>query len=97
MLASVNAAVEALGRTLALELSPQRANVVSLGFIDSGKLHRELPAAEREATLFSEKAAHLPVQLLGRPEHAAAAYFYAIENPYVTGQTLFVEGGDSLL
>ena len=45
--ASVNAAIEAFGRTLALELAPQRVNVVSPGFIDTGKLLAHLPPTDR--------------------------------------------------
>jgi NAD(P)-dependent dehydrogenase (short-subunit alcohol dehydrogenase family) len=40
-LASVNAGVEALARTLALELAPRRVNVVCPGFVDTGKLHTD--------------------------------------------------------
>ena len=44
VLASVNAGIEALVRTLALELAPRRVNTVCPGFIDSGKLWKNLPA-----------------------------------------------------
>jgi NAD(P)-dependent dehydrogenase (short-subunit alcohol dehydrogenase family) len=32
----------------------------------------------------------------GQPKDAAAAYIFAMENPYVTGQVLFVDGGSLL-
>src|ERR1700720_1861899 len=94
--ASVNAAVEALARTLALELAPRRVNVVSPGFIDTGKLHTDLPAETRSAELQADKAATLPTMRVGLPQDLARAYIYAIENPYLTGQTLVVDGGASL-
>jgi NAD(P)-dependent dehydrogenase (short-subunit alcohol dehydrogenase family) len=91
--ASVNAAVEALGRTLAIELAPRRANVISPGFIDTGKLLADLPPPERAAQLLESKGSHLPVQRVGQPQDVAAAYIFAMENAYLTGQVLIVDGG----
>src|SRR5260221_1007077 len=51
VLASINAGVEALGRTLALELAPRRVNTVCPGFIDTGKMWKGQPGEEREAKL----------------------------------------------
>jgi NAD(P)-dependent dehydrogenase (short-subunit alcohol dehydrogenase family) len=90
--ASVNAAVEALARTLALELAPRRVNVVSPGFIDTGKLLRDLPPHERAAKLAESKGAGLPSQRVGQAEDAASAFLFAIQNPYLSGQVLFVDG-----
>jgi len=95
--ASVNAAIEALGQTLALELAPRRANVVSPGFVDTGKLLADLPPLQRAARLLDTKGANLPVQRVGQPKDAAAAYIFAMENPYVTGQVLFVDGGSLII
>ena len=38
--------LEALSRTLALELAPRRVNTVCPGFIDTGKLWKDLPVEE---------------------------------------------------
>jgi NAD(P)-dependent dehydrogenase (short-subunit alcohol dehydrogenase family) len=43
--------------------------------------------------LLELKGTDLPVQRVGQPKDAAAAYIFAMENPYVTGQVLFVDGG----
>ena len=94
--ASVNAAIEALGRTLAVELAPRRANVVSPGFIDTGKLLADVPPPQRAVQLLQLKGSDLPVQRVGQPKDAAAAYIFGMENPYVTGQVLFVDGGSLL-
>lgn len=96
-LASVNAAVEALVRTLALELAPIRVNAVSPGFIDSGRLFKDLPPEERAKKLQETKGDGLPARHVGQPKDAASSYLYAIQNPYVTGQTLLVDGGASIL
>jgi NAD(P)-dependent dehydrogenase (short-subunit alcohol dehydrogenase family) len=95
--ASVNAAIEALGRTLALELAPRRVNVVSPGFIDTGKLLAHLPADERAAKLQETKAAGLPSQRAGQAEDVASAFLFAMQNPYLTGQVLFLDGGASII
>jgi NAD(P)-dependent dehydrogenase (short-subunit alcohol dehydrogenase family) len=96
ILASVNAGIEALGRTLALELAPCRVNTVCPGFIDSGKLWKDLPAEERATKLREKAASDLLAARVGLPDDAAKSYLYAIQNPYVTGQTLIVDGGGSL-
>jgi NAD(P)-dependent dehydrogenase (short-subunit alcohol dehydrogenase family) len=56
--ASVNA-IEALGRTLAVELAPRRANVVSSGFIDTGKLLADVPPPQRGVQLLELKGSGL--------------------------------------
>jgi NAD(P)-dependent dehydrogenase (short-subunit alcohol dehydrogenase family) len=96
VLASINAGVEALGRTLALELAPRRVNTVCPGFIDTGKLWKDLPGEEREAKLQAKATSDLLTARAGIPEDAAKSYLYAICNPYVTGQTIVVDGGGSL-
>jgi NAD(P)-dependent dehydrogenase (short-subunit alcohol dehydrogenase family) len=96
ILASLNAGIEALGRTLALELAPCRVNTVCPGFIDSGKLWKDLPAEERATKLREKAASDLLTERVGLPDDAAKSYLYAIQNPYVTGQTIIVDGGGSL-
>lgn len=96
-LSAINAAIEALARTLALELAPRRVNVVCPGFIDTGKLHLELSPELREQKLLETKGEKLPTHRVGRPEDAAQAYLYAIQSPYLTGQTLVVDGGLSII
>jgi NAD(P)-dependent dehydrogenase (short-subunit alcohol dehydrogenase family) len=96
VLASVNAGIEALSRTLALELAPRRVNTVCPGFIDSGKLWKDLPAEERQAKMREKAASDLLTVRVGLPDDAAKSYLYAIQNPYVTGQTIIADGGASL-
>lgn len=97
LLASINAGIEALARTLALEISPLRVNVVCPGFIDTGKLFSDLPAEERTQKLWESHGRNVPSQRTGLVQDAARTYLYAVENPYVTGQILVVDGGSSLL
>jgi len=87
-----------MARTWALELAPSgiTVNVVAPGPIAQTKMfHDVVPAgSERETKL----AASIPVRRLGTPGDVARAilFFAAVENGFVTGQTLFVCGGSSI-
>ena len=89
---AINAAVEALARSLAVELAPIRVNTISPGLIDTPVWGSLVTPAERDA-LFAETAAKLPAGRIGRPEDVAEAVLFLIRNPYTTGTTLFVDGG----
>jgi 3-oxoacyl-[acyl-carrier protein] reductase len=90
--------VQGLTRTLALELGPFgiNANAIAPGFIVTDMTDATArrvgvePEAYREAA-----AAATPVRRVGRPEDiaAAAAYLCSDEASFVTGQTLYVDGG----
>lgn len=87
------AALEAMTRALALELAPAvRVNAVAPGvaaFPDRGE--------EADPALQRRLLARVPLQRAGEPEDVARAVrFLVLEAPYVTGQTLRVDGGWSL-
>ena len=88
--------LEALSRTLALELAPRRVNTVCPGFIDTGKLWKDLPVEEGAAKLRAKAASDLQTTRVGLPGDAAKSYLYAIQNSYVTGKTIIVDGAGSL-
>lgn len=92
-LSATNAAVEALARTLALELAPRRVNVVVPGAVDTGKRFAGLTAPERAAKLQAGIGDKLPARRIGQPEDLAAAYLFALQNSFLTGQSLVVDGG----
>ena len=89
---AINAAIETLARTLAVELAPIRVNVISPGLIDTPVWESFVSSAERDA-LFTETAAKLPAGRIGRPEEVADAVLFLVRNEYTTGTTLFVDGG----
>ena len=89
---AINAAVEALSRTLSVELAPVRVNTVSPGLVDTPIWHSIVSSSERDA-LFADTAAKLPAGRIGRPEEIADAVLFLIRNAYTTGTTLFVDGG----
>jgi NAD(P)-dependent dehydrogenase (short-subunit alcohol dehydrogenase family) len=92
--AAVNGAVEALVRTLAVELAPVRANAVSPGIVDT-PTWAALPDADRQA-MFDRLAGALPVGRVGRGEEIADAIWLLLTNPFVTGTVLHVDGGHRL-
>jgi NAD(P)-dependent dehydrogenase (short-subunit alcohol dehydrogenase family) len=91
---AINAALEALARGLALELSPIRVNTVSPGLIDT-PLWGKLDDAAR-ASLFSSTAERLPARRIGQPEDVASAILYVAANSYASGSTVLVDGGGAI-
>ena len=89
---AINAAIEALGRSLAVELAPIRVNTVAPGLIATPVWDGLMPNEQKDA-FFKEAAAKLPVKRIGKPEEVAHAVRYLIENTYTTGTVLFPEGG----
>jgi NAD(P)-dependent dehydrogenase (short-subunit alcohol dehydrogenase family) len=92
--AAVNGAVEALVRTLAVELAPVRVNAVSPGVIDT-PTWSAMPTEQREA-LFSGLAGALPAGRIGSPDDVANAIWHLLTNEFVTGTVLHVDGGHRL-
>lgn len=91
---AVNAALEALARGLALELSPVRVNTVSPGLIATplwSKLSDEARGAMYEAA-----AERLPARRIGKAEDVANAVVYLAATPFATGSTVLVDGGGTI-
>lgn len=89
---AINAALEALGRTLAVELAPIRVNTVAPGLIAT-PVWNELMGEEQRQAFFKDAAAKLPLRRIGTAEEVAHSVRYLIENTYTTGTVLFPEGG----
>ncbi len=90
-LAAINAAVEAIVPTLAVELKPLRVNAVSPGVIDT-PWWQQLPEAQREA-MFADYTAKTPVGRIGKPEDIAASVLLLISNTFMTGNIIECDGG----
>lgn len=93
-IAGINAAVEGLGRALALELAPVRVNVISPGFTDTGVYDGMGP--ERRQAFFDGTARALPVGRIGLPDDVAEAALMLMTNGFITGITLDVDGGGAV-
>ena len=89
------AALEMLGKSLALELAPIRVNSVRPGTIDT-PLWGSMSEAER-AEMFGLAAGRAPVGRIGQPEDVARAILFLMDHDYVTGTVLEVNGGESLV
>ena len=91
-LAAVDAAIEALARTLALELAPIRVNAITPGMIDTPLWSARLtPEQQREH--FETIGKNLPVGRAGTAEDIAHALIFLMENGFTTGSTLDIDGG----
>jgi NAD(P)-dependent dehydrogenase (short-subunit alcohol dehydrogenase family) len=92
---AINAALEALARGLALELSPIRVNTVSPGLIAT-PLWSKLDAIARDA-MYEGAAERLPARRMGQPEDIANAVVYLATTRYATGSTVLVDGGGAIV
>ncbi|GAA5194387.1 SDR family oxidoreductase [Rugosimonospora acidiphila] len=92
---ATNAAVDALTRSLAVELAPIRVNAISPGTIDTGAY--DGLGEQRKAELFAAREAGNPVRRIGRGEDIAEAVVFALTNTFMTGVSLSVDGGEPLV
>ncbi len=95
--AAAKAAVNSLTRTWAIELARTgiTVNAVAPGPVETEMFRRNTPAgSEAEGRFLSM----IPMRRLGRPEEIAAAIAFLLsdEAGFITGQTLFVDGGGSI-
>lgn len=87
----INAATEALGNK---ELAPRRVNVISPGVIDT-PAYAGLGQEQRLA-MFAKAGQGLPVGRVGQAEEVAAGYVLAMENGFMTGAVVDIDGGGLL-
>jgi NAD(P)-dependent dehydrogenase (short-subunit alcohol dehydrogenase family) len=92
---AINAALEALARGLALELTPIRVNAVSPGLIAT-PLWSGMAEEQREA-MFAGAAAHLPARRIGQTEDVANAVLFLATTPFATGSTVVFDGGGAIV
>ena len=90
-LAAINGAIDAMVPGLAKGLAPIRVNMMSPGVIDTPPWDA-LPAAEKPQ-YFEQLMKNLPAGRVGRPEEVASAITAIIQNEYITGVILEVDGG----
>jgi NAD(P)-dependent dehydrogenase (short-subunit alcohol dehydrogenase family) len=89
------AATEAFARAMAVELAPIRVNAVRPGTIDTPLATRVF--GDRRDEHLARQAGRLPVGKVGQPEDVAEAIRFLMENPFVTGITVTIDGGHLLL
>lgn len=89
-LSCVGASVENLVRCLAVEMAPIRVNVVSPGTVDTAMF--DFMGTEKAEKLKAMTATHL-IKRAGTPEEVAAGIIFVMQNGFVTGTTVDVDGG----
>ena len=93
--ASICGAVEALTKTLAVELAPVRVNAVSPGVVRS-PLWSQMSEDEREQ-MYRDTGAHIPAGRVGEVEDIAEAYLFCMTQSFATGTVITVDGGSILV
>lgn len=94
-LGAINGALETMVPTLAKELKPLRVNAVAPGVINT-TWWDFLPKEKKEET-FKKYAETIPLGRVGEPADVAGLIATLIENNYITGQVIAVDGGLSLI
>ncbi len=87
---SVGGAVEALVRAIAAEIAPKRINVVSPGTIDTPIVAAQ---GEERASFYSKATAANIIPRAGTADEVAQGILFLIQNDFVTGTTIDVDGG----
>lgn len=88
---AMNAALEAVAKILARELAPIRVNVVSPGLTNT-EAYQAMDPSARE-TMLQRAESDLPAGRYGRPEDLAMGYLLAIDNSFMTGAIIDIDGG----
>ncbi|EXU74343.1 SDR family oxidoreductase [Erwinia mallotivora] len=88
---AMNAAIESAAKVLARELSPLRVNVVSPGLTDTEAYAGMEPDARKN--MLRAAAESLPAKAWGRAEDIAKGYLFVLDNPFVTGSVIDIDGG----
>ncbi len=99
--AAAKMGIQGFTRTLAKELSPFgiNTNAIAPGFIVTEMTDQTAARLKMDVEEFRKlNADHNPVKRVGYPEDiaAAAAFLASDEASYITGQTLYVDGGATL-
>ena len=74
----------------AVELGPEiRVNGICPGLI--------LPSVDSGEEGFKKMAKKIPLKATGNPNYITSAIEFLLENPFITGECIFVDGGENLL
>ena len=91
---AANGALEALARSLAIDLAPVRVNAVSPGIIDT-PIRAAMPEDARKAML-DKIAAALPVGRVGLAEDIGMQILAFMQNGFATGSIVYIDGGGTV-
>lgn len=85
------AAVEVMAKSWVQELAPLRFNIISPGVVDT-ELQEKL-MGDYKASFMESVVAQIPVGHVGHRDHIADAVMGLVQNPFVNGAVLNVDGG----
>ncbi len=91
ILSAVSAAIEGLGRALALELAPVRVNVLSPGLTKT-EFWSNMEETERNQ-LFEKISNDFLIKRAALPLEIAHAAMYLMLSTFTSGSTLYIDGG----
>jgi NAD(P)-dependent dehydrogenase (short-subunit alcohol dehydrogenase family) len=89
-ISSVGGAVEAFARGIAPEIAPKRINIVAPGIIDTPMSPLEGKARE---DFYQNSTGKNLIPRAGTPDEVAKGIIFAIENEFITGTTIDIDGG----
>ena len=89
-ISSVGGAVEAFARGIAPEIAPKRINIVAPGIIDTPMSPLEGKAREE---FYQNTTNSNLIPRAGTPDEVAKGIIFAIENEFITGTTIDIDGG----
>ena len=89
-ISTVGNAVEGFTRAIAAEIAPRRINVVSPGMIDTPMFPVE---GEARQDFLSQATTRNLIKRAGTADEVAQGILFVIENDFVTGTTIDVDGG----
>lgn len=95
LIAAVDGALAAFCCSLAVELAPIRVNVIAPGVVET-PMWQGVPEEQRKAFL-ATVSEQLPVGRIGSPADMANAALYLMQNSFITGTVLHVDGGHQLV
>ena len=83
-------ALAQLSALSAVELAPRlRVNAVAPGLI--------LPPKDKTQSYLTKRSKIIPLKKHGSPKHIVQAVLFLLENDFITGETIFVDGGEHLV
>lgn len=87
---SVGGAVEQFARTIAREIAPRRINVVAPGQIDTPMVALQ---GEARSEMYAKATAGNLIPRAGTADEVAQGIVFAVENEFITGTTIDIDGG----
>jgi NAD(P)-dependent dehydrogenase (short-subunit alcohol dehydrogenase family) len=95
MVTATFAALEAFSRVLALEMGPLRINTIRPGLVDSETWDfLDKPVRDK---FFEHARAIMPARRIGSVQDIGHCAVFIMTNPYISGTTIEVSGGETLV